>query len=143
MYENRKSIIAKIHIGKNALNMDDEVYRAFLANTVNKTSCKEMDIAELLNVLRAMKDKGFEPTATKFKRQRRPKPAEHKEMYLRKITALLTEHQLPQSYADGIAKRSFKVDFVHWLDVWQLKKVIQMLEVYNRKQQRDEEQKTQ
>ncbi|MFS7553983.1 regulatory protein GemA, partial [Pasteurella multocida] len=54
-----------------------------------------------------------------------------------------TEHQLPQSYADSMAKRSFKVDFVHWLDVWQLKKVIQMLEVYNRRQQRDEEQKTQ
>ncbi|MGC7559571.1 gp16 family protein [Pasteurella sp. PK-2025] len=136
MYENRKSIIAKIHIGKNALKMDDDVYRAFLQSTVNKTSCKEMNIAELLNVLRAMKDKGFMPTGTKFKHQKRPKPADHKEVYLRKITALLTEHQLPQSYADGIAKRSFKVDFVHWLEVWQLKKVIQMLEVYNKRQQR-------
>ncbi|HEH9717252.1 TPA: regulatory protein GemA [Pasteurella multocida] len=123
--------------------MDDDVYRAFLQSTVGKTSCKEMDIAELLKVLQAMKNKGFVPTSTKFKHQRRAKPAEHKELYLRKITALLTEHQLPQSYADSIAKRSFKVDFVHWLDVWQLKKVIQMLEVYNRKQQRDEEQKTQ
>ncbi|WP_397220533.1 phage protein GemA/Gp16 family protein [Pasteurella multocida] len=44
--------------------MDDDVYRAFLQSTVGKTSCKEMNIAELLNVLRAMKDKGFEPTAT-------------------------------------------------------------------------------
>ncbi|WP_228403144.1 gp16 family protein [Pasteurella canis] len=136
MYGNRKSIIAKIHIGKNTLKMDDEIYRAFLQSTVNKTSCKEMDIAELLNVLRAMKEKGFEPKATKFKHQRRAKPAEHKELYLRKITALLTEHQLPQSYADGIAKRSFNVDFVHWLQVWKLKKVIQMLEVYNRRKQR-------
>lgn len=136
MYENRKSIIAKIHIGKNTLKMDDEIYRAFLQSTVGKTSCKEMDIAELLNVLRAMKEKGFEPKATKFKHQRRAKPAEHKELYLRKITALLTEHQLPQSYADSIAKRSFNVDFVHWLQVWQLKKVIQMLEVYNRRKKR-------
>lgn len=134
MYGNRKSIITKIHIGKNTLKMDDDVYRAFLQSTVGKTSCKEMDIAELLKVLQAMKNKGFVPTAIKFKHQRRPKPAEHKELYLRKITALLTEHQLPQSYADSIAKRSFNVDFVHWLEVWQLKKVIQMLEIYNRRQ---------
>lgn len=140
MYENRKSIIAKIHIGKNALKMDDDVYRAFLQSTVGKTSCKEMDFAELCTVLQAMRNKGFVPASAVFNR---PKPAARKEKYLKKISALLINNNLTTTYADGIAKRSFKVDFVHWLEVWQLKKVIQMLEVYNRKQQRDEEQKTQ
>lgn len=44
----RKSLIAKIHIGKNKLGLDDETYRSLLANATGKTSCTEMSDGELI-----------------------------------------------------------------------------------------------
>ena len=126
----RKNLIAKIHIGKSQLGLDDETYRQLLVNTTGKISCTEMTEAELNAVLFAMTKKGFK-VRSKFWGNRAA-PQEDKKIYLSKITALLAKHNLPKEYADGIAKRSFKVDFVHWLQPWQLKKVVQMLAVYDR-----------
>lgn len=126
----RKNLIAKIHIGKSQLGLDDEIYRQLLVNTTGKISCAEMTEAELNAVLFAMTKKGFK-VRSKFWGNRAA-PQEDKKIYLSKITALLAKHNLPKEYADGIAKRSFKVDFVHWLKPWQLKKVVQMLAVYDR-----------
>ncbi|OOF46922.1 GemA protein [Rodentibacter trehalosifermentans] len=127
---NRKSLMAKIHIGKKQLGLDEETYRQFLANLTGKSSCAAMAAEELHKVLGEMVKKGFK-AQSKFWGNR-PVPKEDKKVYLAKITALLAKHGLPKEYADGIAKRSFKVDFVHWLHPWQLKKVVQMLSVYDR-----------
>lgn len=126
----RKSLIAKIHIGKNQLGLDDETYRSLLANATGKTSCTEMSDGELHQVLNVMVQKGFKSSSSFW--GNRPSPSEDKKIYLAKITVLLIKHNLPKEYADGIAKRSFKVDFIHWLRPWQLKKVVQMLSVYDR-----------
>ncbi|PJG83786.1 regulatory protein GemA [Caviibacterium pharyngocola] len=129
-----KALMAKIHIGKTQLKMDDVTYRVFLRNLVGKASCKEMTEQELKIVLSGLKQKGFTPVATRFKVQKRPTPPADKAIYLAKITALLANQGKPQSYADAVAKKAFGVDFVHWLAVWQLKKVIQMLAVYEHRQ---------
>lgn len=127
---NRKRLIAKIHIGKSQLGLDDETYRGLLANTTGKTSCTEMSDDELHQVLNVMVQKGFKSGSNFW--GNRVAPREDKKIYLAKITALLAKHGLTKEYADGIAKRSFKVQFVHWLQPWQLKKVVQMLAVYDR-----------
>lgn len=131
---NRKAIIAKIHIAKSDLGLDNETYMQMLQSLTHKSSCSMMTDGELVVVYNAMKKRGFVPKATQFKRQNRPAPTANKALYLAKITALLMQYQLPQSYADRMAQRAFGVDFAHWLDVTQLKKLIQMLEVYVRRQ---------
>ena len=55
----RQNIMAKIHIGKKELGLDEETYRQGLQQITGKTSCREMNIAELLKVLQAMQAKGF------------------------------------------------------------------------------------
>ena len=132
--QTRKQMIQKVHIGKSMLKMTDEQYKRFLLDTVDKHSCTVMTDAELMQVLRAMTAKGvvFAPKSA----PKLPAPKADKAQYLAKITALLTEYGLPQSYADGIAKKAFGVNFVHWLEVWQLKKVVQMLAVYDRRKQK-------
>ena len=127
----RQNLMAKIHIGKKELGLDDETYRQGLQQITGKASCREMDIAELLKVLQAMQAKGFK-VRSKFK-EKRPTPRADKALYLAKITALLCNQGKPQKYADRIAKQAFGVDFVHWLEPWQLKKVIQMLAVHERR----------
>lgn len=129
----RKNLIAKVHIGKTQLKMDEETYRTFLQNAVNKTSCKDMTNVELNNVLDLMGKKGAKVRSNFWKD--RPSPASGKKLYLAKITALLAKHNLPPEYADGIAKKAFGIEYVHWLSVWQLKKVIQMLSVYDNNHQ--------
>ena len=118
--QTRKQMIQKVHIGKSMLKMTDEQYKRFLLDTVDKHSCTVMTDAELMQVLHAMRTKGVVFSAKNAKK--RP--------------ALLTEYGLPQSYADGSAKKAFNIDFVHWLEVWQLKKVVQMLAVYDRRKQK-------
>lgn len=125
----RKRLIALVHIGKTQLKMDEETYRLFLQNTVNKNSCNEMDQTDLHNVLQTMVKMGAKVQLPFW--QNRPSPKADKKPYLAKITALLVKHNLPPQYADGIAKRAFNIDQVQWLTVWQLKKVIQMLSVYD------------
>nr|DAD65980.1 MAG TPA: Protein of unknown function DUF1018 [Myoviridae sp. ctKHS5] len=128
----RQNLMAKIHIGKKELGLDDETYRQGLQQITGKISCREMNIAELLKVLQAMQAKGFK-VRSKFK-EKRPTPRADKASYLAKITALLCNQGKPQKYADRIAKKAFGVDFVHWLEPWQLKKVIQMLAVHQRRE---------
>ncbi|MDY3123599.1 MAG: regulatory protein GemA [[Actinobacillus] rossii] len=130
--QTRSQMITKIHIGKNQLKMTDNQYRVFLLDAVDKHSCAVMSDAELMQVLQAMRKQGVVFTSTKFK-EKRPTPRADKAKYLAKITALLTNQGKPQKYADAMAKKAFGIEFVNWLEPWQLKKIIQMLAVYERR----------
>lgn len=57
--ESRKSQLAKIHIAKKQLKLDDEEYRGILQETIQKASCKDATDAELGLVLGALKRMGF------------------------------------------------------------------------------------
>ncbi|QOF68317.1 regulatory protein GemA [Actinobacillus sp. GY-402] len=131
--QTRKQMITKIHIGKTQLKMTDNQYKIFLLDIVDKHSCSVMTDAELELVLKEMKAQGARFKTNKFN-EKRPTPRADKAKYLAKITALLCNQEKPQKYADRIAKQAFGVDFVHWLEPWQLKKVIQMLSVYDIRQ---------
>lgn len=52
-------IIQLIHIAKSQIGLSDEDYRAVLESTAKKTSCSEMTLFELNEVLKAMKKLGF------------------------------------------------------------------------------------
>lgn len=50
--------LAKIHIGKKALGLDDDDYRAFLQGFTGKTSAKDMTPRERLLIIREMGKRG-------------------------------------------------------------------------------------
>lgn len=54
---------AKIHIAKNQLGLDEDIYRAILKEATGKTSCKEMNFAALMMVMHAMEQRGFKAKA--------------------------------------------------------------------------------
>ena len=56
---NRSKIIQLIHIAKSQIGLSDEDYRAVLESTTKKTSCSDMSLFELNEVLKAMKKLGF------------------------------------------------------------------------------------
>lgn len=46
----RQRCLARIHIGKAQLGLDNDSYRLLLASLTGKTSCREMSLSELLQV---------------------------------------------------------------------------------------------
>ena len=57
---NRTQLIKLIHVGKRELTISDDVYRLLLRQVTGKTSCKDMNISELEQVLRVFRTKGFQ-----------------------------------------------------------------------------------
>jgi len=66
----RRLLVAKIHIARSQLGMDDDSYRANLAHYANgKTSCTDMTVPELHAVLAAFEKLGFKPKKAPAKKQ--------------------------------------------------------------------------
>lgn len=130
--QTRKQMIQKIHIGKVELKMDRECYTRFLLETVDKHSCSVMSDSELMQVLQAMKAKGFKVKSKQHGRRPSVGNADENAMrkrYLDKIEAFLAEGKKPWSYAHAICKRSFGIDRLQWCTEDQLRKIVQMFAV--------------
>ena len=87
----KAKLIQLIHIAKGQLGLDDDTYRAALLGSAGKTSCSQMSIPELNQVLEHFKKAGFK---TKAKRRVSPKsdPKQHGE--INKIRAIwITMHK--------------------------------------------------
>ncbi|WP_018652740.1 gp16 family protein [Actinobacillus capsulatus] len=130
--QTRQQMIQKIHIGKAELKMDRECYTRFLLETVDKHSCSVMTDSELMQVLSAMKAKGFKVKS----KQHGKKPDvgnapvnQIRKRYMDKIEAFLTEMKKPWNYAHAICKKSFGIDRLQWCTEEQLRKIVQMLAV--------------
>lgn len=144
----KRTLIAKIHIAKKDLALDDATYRDVLERVTGKTSCKEMDLKELKKVMMELKRLGFVPTPTAITQNQTPqnppqttpkwgkKPdgADDKKALIGKIEAMLADLNLNWKYADGMAKRMFGVDKVQWLNQKNLYKLTQALAVHQQKQ---------
>lgn len=63
----RSKLIQLIHIAKSNLGLSDDDYRAVLESTTNKTSCSEMTVFELDQVIKAMRKLGFHVKKLKTK----------------------------------------------------------------------------
>ena len=130
--QTRKQMIQKIHIGKAELKMDRECYTRFLLETVDKHSCSVMTDSELMQVLQAMKAKGFKVKSRKS--GKRPDVGQAKENavrknYLDKIEAFLSENKKPWNYVHAICKKAFGIDRLQWCTEEQLRKIVQMFAV--------------
>lgn len=121
----RQKMIAKIHIAKSELDLDDDVYRDLLTNATGKRSCAQMDDAELEKVLNALKQKGFAPDLGRMP----PHLVQHRPM-MNKIAVLLKQTHKTWSYADGMAREMFHKDKLIALDGQELHKLVSALQIY-------------
>jgi phage gp16-like protein len=119
--------LASIHIGAKQLGLSREDYECMLWSVARVRSSGDLDSAGRKRVIEHLKSRGFKP-----RRKGRTKPAEGRELMVRKVRALLINHPTgakPDGYADGMAKRMFDVDRFEWLKPDQLHKLIQALEI--------------
>lgn len=122
-----------IHIAKSQLMMKDSEYRTLL-KSFGVTTSKDLTPSQYEKLLHKFQADGFVLTSKKrgsFRNQ--PRAAWDKEPMLKKIAALLSTMKLSWSYADGIAKRMFKIDATSWCTPEQLHSVVAALEYKRRK----------
>ncbi|USE78083.1 regulatory protein GemA [Cupriavidus gilardii] len=117
--------LAKIHIAKKQLAMEDEDYRAMLRSIGGVESAKDLSPIGAAKVMSHLERCGFKPL-----RQvgRRPRPTRDKNALVGKIEALLAEAERPWSYADAMAKRMFGIEKIDWCDVDQLWRIAAALQ---------------
>jgi phage gp16-like protein len=123
---------AIIHIAKQQLLMTEEEYRAELLK-FGVASSKNLTFQQYEEFLQNLKSAGF---ALDGKRRTYAPPQRttwDKGPMLRKIAALLAGMKLTWSYADGIARRMFKVDCVSWCVPDQLHSIVAALEYKRRR----------
>lgn len=106
----RHAAIAKIHIGKKALGMDDDTYRAMLLTLGGVKSSKDLTGEGINKVIRHLekagavftdvKKYGRKPNTLASQSDRTPK--------LKKIEALLAEAGRSWEYAEAMAQHMYK-----------------------------------
>jgi len=130
----RKAELAKIHIAKKALALDDDTYRDILKNVCKVDSASKLDSQGRFQLLKHFESLGWKKTRPKY--GRKPRVNGDKTALMGKLEALLADSRLPWSYADSMAKRMFKVDKVAWLDAKQLHKSVAALQINANRQQK-------
>lgn len=120
------SSLAKIHIAKSQLGLDDETYRALLARVAGVRSAKDLNPRQVGAVLVEFERLGWVPSTTKKAGRKAPKAPTNKAQ-MSKVEAFLAEANRPWAYADAMALRMFKVERVEWLDADQLRRMIAAL----------------
>lgn len=133
--DERTRDLAKIHIAKQQLRLDDDTYRDMLWTIARVRSAADLDAGGRAAVLRHLASRGFKPAVSTERRKRYPgRPHncdEHPQ--LRKIEALLTAARRPWSYADSMAKRMFGKDRVTFCNSEEWQKLIAALEYDKRR----------
>lgn len=142
----RKRDLAKIHIAKKELGLDDEIYRDILEQIAGVRSSALLDEEGRISVIKRFKELGFKPAVNNNRGYRSVhKSARKSGMHmstsadrtplLSKIGAILADRKLSWAYADGMAKKMFGVDRVRWLHPDQLSKVAVAL-IYHQKRRK-------
>lgn len=74
---NRTSMIKVIHIARRDLHLDDDTYRSLLGAVVpGKSSCRDMTVIELQNVIQALEAKGFKSKPQRRSQRRMSAPSD-------------------------------------------------------------------
>ncbi|MDL2275820.1 regulatory protein GemA [Desulfosarcina sp. OttesenSCG-928-G10] len=128
----RNKDLARIHIAKKELGMDEATYREMLKAVGGKESAKDLTIVGRRAVIAHLIKSGAKIGKPK-KYGKRPnnigKSNIGRSGMLKKIEALLTVGGRPWEYADALAKRICKVDSITFVPENELYKIITALRV--------------
>ncbi len=126
----RTAALAKIHLAKKQLGLDDDTYRAMLLTIGGVKSSKDLTPEGLSKVIGHLEKAGAIFTKPKTKHGRKPHNLpSHSERApkLVKIEALLAEAGRPWEYAVAMAKKMYDKDALEWCGHEQLAGIIAAL----------------
>lgn len=127
----RRAQLARIHLAKKQLALDEPTYRSLLLRVGGHESSAAMTNDQRLAVLRELSRLGFREDRKAEARRRWPgEPRNCDEVpMLRKVRALLADQKRPWNYAHGLAERMFRVKRIEWLREDQLHSLVSALQI--------------
>jgi len=128
--DTRKTDLAKIHIARQQLCLDDESYRAMLWTIARVESAKDLDAAGRRAVLDHLRSRGFKP-----RKKARTTPSYSRKALVKKIQALMLSHGFSDDYIDGMARKMFQVDRYEWCEPGQLWRLVAALNYHIKRQE--------
>lgn len=128
--------LAKIHIARQQLGMDDATYRIMLHQVAGVRSSKDLDQRGVDKVMAHLERIGFKPKPAAGK-ARRPAPPADRVRLMHKIESQLAGAGRSIEYADSMARHMFKVDKVSWLKPDQLRRIVAAL-AYDAKRRKED-----
>ena len=125
----RASELAKIHIAKKDLGLDEDTYRAMLYGITGVESAAKLTAKGRQKILAHLRAMGWRGRRGITSYPDRPLNMEHqyRGRLLHKIEALLAEAKRPWSYADVMAKRMFGTEKIQWCRPPELHKIVAAL----------------
>ena len=127
--DRRRRELARIHIARRDLGMDDAAYRAMLISVVQTDSARNLDEEGRRRVLEHLQSRGWRPKPRRDSaRPRNLQAQDSRGRMLRKIEAFLAEADRPWTYAQSILKRQGGPDRLEWAVPGQLAGVIAALD---------------
>ena len=135
----RRARLARIHLAKKSLGLDECTYRDLLLRVTGLRSCADMTAQQHTDVLAEFVRLGFRDERAEARLAAfRGRPKGIKDVpLLRKAEALLADGKKPWAYGHALAKRMFKVARVEWLTGEQMRRLVAALEIDARRHAKD------
>jgi phage gp16-like protein len=131
--ERRAKLIRLIHVGRNKLGLQDDVYRALLRGAAGKESCAGMTLPELDRALKALKAAGFRVEKRMPLRREETGGANAEQLsYIKGMWELAARNKTEKAL-NAFIKRIAHVDNIRFLDVRAAQKMILALRAMTEK----------
>lgn len=123
----RTKDLARIHLAKKELGLDDDAYRALLQGVTKKASSADLTAKERWTLLREMGRLGAKSALPRRFPGRPAIVPLDKVALIKKIEAQLTDARRPWAYVNAIAYRMFGRNLVQDCDVDELRRIVAAL----------------
>lgn len=127
MTADKRPLLAKIHIAKAQLNLDDDQYRDIVRRVTGKDSAAQCRYSQLVDLINEFKSLGWK---TEKKKAFRRAPSDGiKKIYALwgKLQALGAVQSTDKTALDAFVKKYTGIDSVQWLQPAQQQKIIEIL----------------
>ena len=129
----RSSLLAKVHIARKDLGLDEDTYRDMLRDVLGVSSAGDATDRQLGTLLGHLRGLGWQdkPPRRPFptpKEVTSPRHSPGCAALMDKIGAQLADAKRPWSYATALSRRICKVDALEWCKAKDLKKIVAALD---------------
>lgn len=130
MISNAKKAV--IHIAKAQTGMGREEYLSLLSS-VGVESSRDLTNRTFEKVMGQFEKIGFKTTSKPRPKRKTSNLPKGKKALMGKLEAMLLDMDLPWGYVDAIAKKRFQVEAAQWLEPEDLRKLVQMIVIHQKR----------
>lgn len=124
--QDRRVLIAKIHVAKKEMGLLDDDYRQMLLDVTGRTSSADCNVGELRAMVEAMKAKGFQPKKGTPKAADSPFATKARAMWISLYHLGAIDNPSEQAL-EAFARRQLKCERMQWANQAQAYKLVEAL----------------